>query len=178
MQQYSFATMEAASPLPTPFHVLLVDDDPDIRTIGELSLVDVGGMRCTSVASGQDAIDRALEDEPDVVLLDVMMPCSHSPAKPEFRTRTVRMASRSLVNRRPDGHPSIGCPHWNTVLGHHWGAGSRTAGRHPSAASLASREVVDANFIEILSIVSGQMGVHLCCIAILPLTYLCSAPNS
>jgi CheY-like chemotaxis protein len=66
--------MEAASPLPTPFHVLLVDDDPDIRTIGELSLVDVGGMRCTSVASGQDAIDRALEDEPDVVLLDVMMP--------------------------------------------------------------------------------------------------------
>jgi DNA-binding response OmpR family regulator len=58
----------------TRLHVLLVDDDPDIRTIGELSLVDVGGMRCTSVDSGRAAIQSALAEEPDVVLLDMMMP--------------------------------------------------------------------------------------------------------
>jgi two-component system, OmpR family, response regulator len=54
--------------------VLLVDDDPDIRTIGRLSLANVGGMDVTVVGSGLEGIDQARSAKPDVILLDVMMP--------------------------------------------------------------------------------------------------------
>lgn len=54
--------------------VLLVDDDPDLRAIGELSLSSVGGLDVRCAASGVDALTMANADRPDVVLLDLMMP--------------------------------------------------------------------------------------------------------
>jgi len=53
---------------------LLVDDDPDIRTIGELSLATVGGFEVVVAESGLACLDRAQSARPDVILLDVMMP--------------------------------------------------------------------------------------------------------
>ena len=53
---------------------LLIDDDPDIRTIGRLSLAHVGGLEVTLAASGLEGIDLARSVRPDVILLDVMMP--------------------------------------------------------------------------------------------------------
>jgi two-component system, OmpR family, response regulator len=54
--------------------VLLVDDDDDIRTIGELALVEVGGMEVVLASSGPQALELAAREQPHVVLLDVMMP--------------------------------------------------------------------------------------------------------
>ena len=54
--------------------VLLVDDDADIRTIGAISLEQVGGLAVTMAGSGRDGIDMAREVQPDVILLDMMMP--------------------------------------------------------------------------------------------------------
>lgn len=54
--------------------VLVVDDDDDIRTITRLSLADVGGMDVIEAADGRNAVDLALREQPDLVLLDVMMP--------------------------------------------------------------------------------------------------------
>lgn len=54
--------------------VLLVDDDPDIRMVGELALSGVGGLDTRVAASGPDAIAAVIADPPDVILLDVMMP--------------------------------------------------------------------------------------------------------
>jgi len=54
--------------------VLLVDDDDDIRAIGELALVEVGGMATVLASSGPMALEVAEREQPDVVLLDVMMP--------------------------------------------------------------------------------------------------------
>jgi two-component system OmpR family response regulator len=54
--------------------VLLVDDDDDIRSIGELALVEVGGMPTVLASSGAMALEVAAREQPDVVLLDVMMP--------------------------------------------------------------------------------------------------------
>jgi CheY-like chemotaxis protein len=54
--------------------VLLVDDDDDIRSIGELALVEVGGMSVVLASSGAMALEVAARELPDVVLLDVMMP--------------------------------------------------------------------------------------------------------
>lgn len=54
--------------------VLVVDDDDDIRTIIRLSLSEVGGMEVEEAADGRSAVDAALDERPDLILLDVMMP--------------------------------------------------------------------------------------------------------
>lgn len=54
--------------------VLLVDDDPRIRKIAQISLEGVGGWKVSLVASGFEAIEAATKEKPDVILLDVMMP--------------------------------------------------------------------------------------------------------
>ena len=54
--------------------VLLVDDDDDIRTIGMISLEQVGGLQVTSADGGHAGIAAARRDRPDVILLDMMMP--------------------------------------------------------------------------------------------------------
>ncbi len=59
--------------------VLLVDDDDDIRSIGELALVEVGGMPTVLASSGPMALEVAERERPDVVLLDVMMPGMDGP---------------------------------------------------------------------------------------------------
>jgi CheY-like chemotaxis protein len=63
-----------------PIHkVLLVDDEDDIRTIGQLSLSRVGGWRTVLASSGAEAVRKAAEERPDVILLDVMMPGMDGP---------------------------------------------------------------------------------------------------
>lgn len=54
--------------------VLLVDDDPDIRRLGELSLSRVGGYDTVVVGSGAEALEAAAEAPPDAIVLDMMMP--------------------------------------------------------------------------------------------------------
>jgi len=54
--------------------ILLVDDEPDIRTIAEMSLSQVGGWTTHIASSGAEAIELATTHVPDVILLDVMMP--------------------------------------------------------------------------------------------------------
>lgn len=54
--------------------ILLVDDEPDIRTIAELSLSQVGGWKTILASSGAQALTLAAAHEPDLILLDVMMP--------------------------------------------------------------------------------------------------------
>jgi two-component system, OmpR family, response regulator len=54
--------------------VLIVDDDPHIRRIGELSLQNVGKFEVILAKSGPEAVELAQSAKPDVILLDVMMP--------------------------------------------------------------------------------------------------------
>lgn len=59
--------------------MLLVDDEPDIRTIGQLSLARVGGWQVHAASSGAEALEALPRFLPDVVLLDVMMPGMDGP---------------------------------------------------------------------------------------------------
>jgi two-component system, OmpR family, response regulator len=59
--------------------VLLVDDDQDLRRIAELSLTNVGRWSVLLAASGQEGLDLACRQRPDVILLDVMMPGMDGP---------------------------------------------------------------------------------------------------
>lgn len=60
--------------------VLFVDDDPDIRTIGQLALEAVGGFTVRLASSGAEALALARAEPFDLVLLDVMMPGECGPA--------------------------------------------------------------------------------------------------
>ena len=60
--------------------VLIVDDEPDIRRIAKLGLSRVGKMDVVEATNGTEALARAKEDLPDVVLLDVMMPGLDGPS--------------------------------------------------------------------------------------------------
>jgi two-component system OmpR family response regulator len=54
--------------------LLLVDDDPDLRLIGRISLGRIGGWEVLEASSGSEALEQARLERPDLILLDVMMP--------------------------------------------------------------------------------------------------------
>ncbi|HEY9854371.1 MAG TPA: response regulator [Stenomitos sp.] len=53
--------------------ILVVDDDPNSRKIVELMLLSQG-YSLAFAENGQDAVDKALMDPPDLILMDVLMP--------------------------------------------------------------------------------------------------------
>ncbi|MCH9613076.1 MAG: Transcriptional regulatory protein SrrA [Chlamydiia bacterium] len=58
----------------TPIHkILLVDDDTDLLTITKMSL-ESESIEIETAGSGAEGIEKALSFQPDVILLDVMMP--------------------------------------------------------------------------------------------------------
>lgn len=63
--------------------ILYVEDDEDIAEIAIMTLEDVGGFEVLHCESGQEAIDAMPEFNPQLVLLDVMMP--HMDGKETFR---------------------------------------------------------------------------------------------
>lgn len=54
--------------------VLVVDDDEDVRVVTSISLARVGGWTVLEAARGREAIDIARAQQPDAILLDLMMP--------------------------------------------------------------------------------------------------------
>ncbi|WP_110643484.1 response regulator [Salinicola sp. CPA57] len=54
--------------------ILHVEDDVSIQEVAKVALEIVGGFEVTSCDDGQTAISRADEWQPDLILLDVMMP--------------------------------------------------------------------------------------------------------
>jgi CheY-like chemotaxis protein len=54
--------------------VLLVDDDRSIRRIAQIALAEVGHFQVMLASTGQEALNLAQKEQPDLVLLDVMMP--------------------------------------------------------------------------------------------------------
>ena len=53
--------------------ILVADDDPDIRDILKDTLNSLGA-RVVTAANGQECLDRAETDAPDLILLDIEMP--------------------------------------------------------------------------------------------------------
>ncbi len=53
--------------------VLVVDDEADIRELVRLNL-ELDGHSVVTVASGAEAVEYAVGEQPDVIVLDVMMP--------------------------------------------------------------------------------------------------------
>jgi len=61
------------------WRVLYVDDDADIREVAAMSLELEPRFEIATAASGAEAIEKSRTWEPDVILLDVMMPAMDGP---------------------------------------------------------------------------------------------------
>ncbi len=54
--------------------ILLAEDDPNISVIAKISLEKLAGHQVTVVSDGEQALNEALTQNYDVILLDEMMP--------------------------------------------------------------------------------------------------------
>ena len=54
--------------------ILIVDNEPSIREVAQISLETVAGWDVTIAGSGLEGIATAEREQPDAILLDVMMP--------------------------------------------------------------------------------------------------------
>jgi two-component system OmpR family response regulator len=60
--------------------ILYVEDEPDIQAVARLALEAVGGYTVDIASSGEAALSSVASVQPDLLLLDVMMPGMDGPA--------------------------------------------------------------------------------------------------
>ena len=56
-----------------PATVLVVDDDPVIQKLLKVNF-EMEGYRVVSAADGAEGLEQAREENPDIIILDIMMP--------------------------------------------------------------------------------------------------------
>lgn len=59
--------------------ILYVEDEADIQAVAKLALEMVGGFTVKICSSGEEALREAADFDPDLLLLDVMMPGMDGP---------------------------------------------------------------------------------------------------
>jgi CheY-like chemotaxis protein len=59
--------------------ILIIDDEDDIREVAALSLETVADWEVIVASSGAQGLARAIQSQPDAILLDVMMPGMDGP---------------------------------------------------------------------------------------------------
>ncbi|NLJ92860.1 MAG: response regulator [Aeromonadales bacterium] len=77
--------------------ILYVEDDDDIREIGQIALQVVGNFEVLACASGAQAIAAAVDFAPQLLLLDVMMPNLDGPATLEQLRKLAPLANTPVV---------------------------------------------------------------------------------
>jgi len=60
-------------------HVLIIDDEDDIREVAQVSLELMAGWHISTAESSQAGIAKAKTQRPDAILLDVMLPDMDGP---------------------------------------------------------------------------------------------------
>jgi CheY-like chemotaxis protein len=75
----SFSEPFSQANLMNAYRLLHVEDEPNIREVVEMSLALDPGITLKSCASGADALVAAANWEPDIMLMDVMMPTMDGP---------------------------------------------------------------------------------------------------
>ena len=99
----------------TPPLVLVVDDFDDAREL-YCACLEQAGFRTAEARNGQEAVERAVELRPEVVLLDLAMPVMDGVEaarrlKADDRTRDTRLIALTgyAVDRYGDAAKAAGC---------------------------------------------------------------------
>ncbi len=72
-EQIDSEAQEAATPRPEAFHILVVDDEEDIREV-LCELIETEGYRVTGAPGGLEALEVLEKTSVDLVITDLMMP--------------------------------------------------------------------------------------------------------
>lgn len=95
--------------------VLHVEDDPSIRMVTSVALEKVGKLQVLSCESGQEALAKAADYDPELLLLDVMMPQMDGPTtlgelrkKLDLSGRLVLFMTAKVQQNELDHYMSIG----------------------------------------------------------------------
>src|SRR5271157_404750 len=54
--------------------ILIIDDEDDVREVAQMSLETSGNWEVLTASSGPEGLAKAHTEQPDVILLDIMMP--------------------------------------------------------------------------------------------------------
>jgi two-component system OmpR family response regulator len=96
--------------------ILVVDDDPDLLAVVSLALSALGGFEVLTCASSRDAVATAGLEDPDLILLDIMMPDVDGfgvlrALREGEATSTIPIVMMSAAVRPQDtpGYKALGC---------------------------------------------------------------------
>ena len=95
--------------------ILYVDDELDILMVARLALEALGGFTVEICSSGDEALKRAPEFQPQLFLLDVMMPSMNGPstlkmlrALPQFANTPVIFMTAKVQPGEVAGYKALG----------------------------------------------------------------------
>ena len=95
--------------------ILYAEDEPDIREIAVLALETLGAYTVATIESGKGIVERARDFNPDLIILDVMMPDIDGPAAlralrdtPEFRDIPVIFMTAKVLRNEVDELKAMG----------------------------------------------------------------------
>jgi CheY-like chemotaxis protein len=77
--------------------ILYVEDEPDIQMVAKLALEMVGGFTLAVCSSGTEALEQATAFQPQLLLLDVMMPGMDGPTTLENLRKLAQTAHTPAV---------------------------------------------------------------------------------
>lgn len=77
--------------------ILIIDDEDDIREVAALSLESVAGWSVLTASSGAEGIRTAQTEQPDAILMDVMMPAMDGPTTFREMQRSPEIAGIPVV---------------------------------------------------------------------------------
>lgn len=95
--------------------IFLVDDDPNIRRIAEISLKKLGPWQVELAASGRELLALLKQGKPDLIILDVMMPEMDGPTTfqavkeqfPDFDQPVIFMTAK-VMSHEVDEYLNLG----------------------------------------------------------------------
>lgn len=95
--------------------ILYVEDDPDIQAIAMMVLETISGFTVQGCSSGKEALEKAVAFQPDLILLDVMMPGMDGPETlkglrnfPELQSTPVVFMTAKVQPQEVQGYIALG----------------------------------------------------------------------
>lgn len=86
--------------------ILLIDDEDGVRRITQFSLEAAAGWTVLTAASGVEGLNLAKTEQPDAILLDVMMPILDGPATFERLQEDLTMRSIPVIMLTAKANPT------------------------------------------------------------------------
>ncbi|MBT3237728.1 MAG: response regulator [Rhodospirillaceae bacterium] len=77
--------------------ILHVEDEPDIQEVARMALETFGGYTVETCSSGEEAMEKGPGFNPDLILMDVMMPGMDGPTTLQAMRETAEMKDTPVI---------------------------------------------------------------------------------